>query len=159
MFHFFETPILCGPKLMRKTMPCNHTKTKSYEVFTIRSHDMKHKTSLSWKSTFITKYYNDSIASDVFLLSKPKVFLKKKAKWKDGQKSVVIFCRSSQRKILTLRLFSLEQWRKKNLGLLEFLLPTTVSFTPIAAWCQYTHILQLSQNIYFTMKRTNMEYD
>jgi hypothetical protein len=84
MFHFFETPILCGPKLMRKTMPCNHTKTKSYEVFTIRSHDMKHKTSLSWKSTFITKYYNDSIASDVFLLSKPKVFLKRKAKGKDG---------------------------------------------------------------------------
>jgi hypothetical protein len=83
-FIFFETPILCWQKLMRKTIPCNHAKTKSYEeVFTIRSHDTKHKTLLSWKSILITKYYNDSIAFDVFLLSKPEVFLKKKAKWKD----------------------------------------------------------------------------
>jgi hypothetical protein len=59
---------------------------------------MKHETLLSWKSIFITKYYNDSIASHVLLLiSKPKVFLKKESQMgKMAKKSFVIFCRTSQ---------------------------------------------------------------
>jgi hypothetical protein len=92
MFHFFETPILCGPKLMRKTMPCNHTKTKSYEVFTIRSHDMKHT-----RLHFLGNQHLllNIIMIPLFLmfsyLANPKLFSKRKPKGKMVRNHLLFF--------------------------------------------------------------------